>query len=57
MLHRDMATQTKSPPKRRKRKPDPSTDGHEQAKTIEQLNMKIEGLKYFEMLAVMLQRM
>lgn len=55
MLHRDMATKTKSPPKRRKRKPNPSTDGQEQSKTAEQLNMKIEGLKYFEMLAPLLE--
>lgn len=57
MLHRDMATKTKSPPKRRKHKPNPSTDGHEQAKAIEQLNMKIEGLKYFGMLAPLLEHL
>lgn len=57
MLRHDMATKTKSPPKRRNRKPAPSSDGQEQAKTAKQIDMNIQGLKYFAMLAPLLEHL
>ncbi|MCS7471245.1 hypothetical protein NZK35_31710 [Stieleria sp. ICT_E10.1] len=45
-----MATATKKRPKRRKRRQAATADRPEKAKTEKQPDLKIEGLKYVEML-------
>ena len=61
MLHRDMATKTKTVPKRRGPKPTRSSDsqeeGQEQANTAPQIDINVEGLKYFAMLAPLLEHL
>lgn len=55
MLRHIMATKTKSPTKRRK--PTPLDDCQQQAKTDQQVDLKVKGLKYFAMLAPLLEHL
>ena len=57
MLWHVMAAKIKSPPKRRKRQPAPSGDDQAQVKTAQQIDLKANGLKYFAMLAPLLEHL